>query len=183
MGSGAPRGGGGDQRWATFVRNHAKTVVACDFLVSITATFRVLYVFVAMEIGSRRILHVNVTDHPTAEWTIQQFREFLPYDHPYQFAIHDRDAIFSAAVDSALKDFGVCAIKTPVRTPTANAFCERVIGTMRRQCLDFIIPINQRHLRSTVREFVSYYNRGRPHSSFRTRNSGAYPGQRPGRGP
>ncbi len=151
---------------ATFVRNHAKTVVACDFLVSITATFRVFYVFVAMEIGSRRILHVNVTDHPTAEWTIQQFREFLEYDHPYRFAIHDRDAIFSKSVDSALRDFGVRALKTPIRTPTANSFCERVIGTIRRECLDFIIPINERHLRTTVREFVWYYNRGRPHSSL-----------------
>jgi transposase InsO family protein len=160
---GTPRG---DQRWATFVHNHAKAIVACDFLVSVTATFRVLYVFVAMEIGSRRILHVNVTDHPTAEWTIQQFREFLAYDHPYRFVIHDRDAIFSAAVDSALKDFGVRALRTPVRTPTANAFCERVIGTIRRECLDFIIPINERHLRATVREFVTFYNRGRPHSSL-----------------
>jgi transposase InsO family protein len=166
LGSGTPRGSRGDQRWATFVRNHAKSVVACDFLISITARFRVLYVFVAMEIDSRRILHVNVTDHPTAEWTVQQFREFLAYDHPYRFVIHDRDAIFSAAVDSALKNFGVRALKTPVRTPTANAFCERVIGTIRRECLDFIIPMNQRHLRSTVREFVTYYNRGRPHSSL-----------------
>jgi putative transposase len=160
---GGPRG---DQRWAAFVRNHARAIVACDFLVSVSATFRVLYVFVAMEIGSRRILHVNVTDHPTAEWTIQQFREFLAYDHPYRFIIHDRDAIFSAAVDSALTDFGVRALRTPVRTPTANAFCERVIGTIRRECLDFIIPMNERHLRSTVREFVTFYNRGRPHSSL-----------------
>jgi putative transposase len=141
--------------------------VACDFLVSVTATFRILYVFVAMEIGSRRILHVKVTAHPTAEWTIQQFREFLEYDHPYRFLIHDRDAaIFSAAVDSALDDFGVRALKTPVRTPTANGFCERVIGTIRRECLDFLIPINERHLCSIVLEFVRYYNRGRPHSSL-----------------
>ena len=160
------RGPREDQRWATFVHNHAKANVACDFFVSVTATFRVLYVFVALEIGSRRILHVNVTDHPTAEWTIQQFREFLAFDHPYRFVIHDRDAIFSAAADSALRDFGVRALRTPVRTPTANAFSERVIGTIRRECLDFIIPISERHLRSTVREFVAYYNRGRPHSSL-----------------
>jgi putative transposase len=117
-------------------------------------------------VSSRRILHVNVTDHPTAEWTIQQFREFLAYDHRYRFVIHDRDTIFSKSVDLAVKNFGVRALKTPIRTPTANAFCERVIGTLRRECLDFIIPINERHLRSTVREFVAYYNRGRPHSSL-----------------
>src|ERR1700739_45200 len=83
------------QRWATFVRNHAKAIVACDFFISVTTTFRVLYVFVAMEIGTRRILHTNVTAHPTSEWTIQQFREFLTFDHPYRFLIHDRDGIFS----------------------------------------------------------------------------------------
>jgi transposase InsO family protein len=104
--------------------------VACDFFVSVSATFPGIYVFVAMEIGSRRILLINVTDHPTAEWTIQQFREFLAYHHPYRFVIHDRDSIFSTAVDQALKDCGVRALKTPVRTPTANAFCERVIGTI-----------------------------------------------------
>lgn len=102
LGSDPGRGPRGDQRWATFVRNHAKAIVACDFFVSVTSTFRIIYVFVALEIGSRRILHVNVTDHPTAEWTTQQFREFLAFDHPHRFVIHDRDAIFSAAVDSAL---------------------------------------------------------------------------------
>ena len=79
-----PSGGAHDQRWASFVRNHAKAMVACDFFVSITATFQILYVFVAMEIGSRQILHLNVTAHPTAEWTTQQFREVLAEPHPYE---------------------------------------------------------------------------------------------------
>ena len=79
-----PRGSSG-QRWQTFIRNHAQAIVACDFLISVTASFRVVYVFVAMEIGSRRILHCNVTEHPTAEWTTQQFREFLAFDHPYRY--------------------------------------------------------------------------------------------------
>jgi hypothetical protein len=83
-----------NQRWSTFVRNHARAIVACDFFVSVTATFRVLYVFVAMEVGTRRIVHFNVTAHPTAEWTMQQFREFLAFAHPYRFVIHDRDSIF-----------------------------------------------------------------------------------------
>ena len=96
-------------RWSTFVRNHSKAVIACDFFQSVTATFRVVYVFVAMEAGSRRILHCNVTQHPTAEWTIQQFREFLPSDHKYRFLIHDRDSIFSAEVDRTLKAFGIRA--------------------------------------------------------------------------
>ena len=123
-------------------------------------------VFVAMEIGSRRILHTNVTEHPTAEWATQQFREFLAYDHPYKFVIHDRDCIFSAALHLALKGFGVRPIRTPVRSPMANAFCERLIGTIRRECLDYLIPLNERHLRRTVKEFTRYYNRGRPHSAL-----------------
>src|SRR5262249_875140 len=140
--------------------------VAGDFFVSVTATFRIVYVFVAMEIGSRRILHFNVTEHPTAEWTTQQFREFLSFDHPYRFLIHDRDKIFSSAVDEALRGFGIRVLKTPVRAPKANAYCERLIGTIRRECLDYLIPLNERHLRLILREFVNYYNRGRPHSSL-----------------
>ena len=93
---------GADQRWATFVRNEAKAIVACDFFVSITLSFRVLYVFVAMEIGSRRILQCNVTAHPTAEWTTQQFREVFADLHPYRFVIHDRDSIFSPLLDLTL---------------------------------------------------------------------------------
>ena len=79
-----------------------------------------------MEIESRRIVHCNVTEHPTAEWTAQQFREFLAFDHPYRFVIHDRDTIFARSVDQTLSGFGIHVLKTPVRTPTANAFCERL---------------------------------------------------------
>ncbi len=161
-----PRGSSRNQRWATFVRNHAKTIVACDFLVSITAKFQILYVFVAMEIGSRRILHFNVTAHPTAEWTTQQFREILADPHLYRFVIHDRDSIFSSALDNSLKDFGVRPIRLPVRAPKANAYCERLVGTIRRECLDYLIPINDRHLRLIMKEFVVHYNRGRPHSAL-----------------
>ncbi|MEP6962446.1 MAG: integrase core domain-containing protein, partial [Acidobacteriota bacterium] len=141
-------------------------MIACDFFVSVTASFHILYVFVAMEIGSRRILHTNVTAHPSAEWTNQQMRELIAFDHGYKFLIHDRDSIFSAEVDQTLKDAAVRVLKTPVRSPTANAYCERLIGTIRRECLDYIIPINERHLRRTVKEFATHYNRGRPHSSL-----------------
>ena len=160
------RGGSSDQRWATFVRNHAKAIVACDFFVTVTVTFRILYVLVAMEIGSRRILHCNVTEHPTADWTTQQFRETLDEPHPFRFLIHDRDAIFSPAVDITLKDFGICVRKTPKRAPKANAYCERLVGTIRRECLDYLIPLNERHLRLILKEFVAYYNRGRPHAAL-----------------
>jgi len=96
------------QHWATFVRNHADALVACDFMVAVTAKFRLLYVFVILERGSRRILHCNVTAHPTAEWTLQQFRETFSGETPYRFLIHDRDSIFSADLDQELaQSFGL----------------------------------------------------------------------------
>jgi putative transposase len=154
------------QHWQTFVRNHAQAIVAADFLVAITAGLRVLYVFVVMEVGSRRILHCNVTAHPTAGWTLQQFREAIPSDHGYRFLIHDRDTIFSEEVDEHLQAFGLKILRTPVRAPKANAYCERLMGTIRREWLDFLIPLNEKHLRRELREWVTHYNSGRPHSSL-----------------
>src|ERR1017187_8746613 len=155
------------QHWKTFVKNHARGIVACDFLVAVTARFQVLYVFLAMEVGSRRILHHNVTAHPTVAWTLQQFREAIPSDHAYQFLIHDRDSIFSPELDQQLKNnFKLKVLRTPLRAPKANAYCERLVGTVRRECLDFMIPLSERHLRLTLRSWVTHYNKGRPHSSL-----------------
>jgi transposase InsO family protein len=153
------------QRWRTFVRNHARGILASDFLVVVTARFRVLYVFVVMEVGTRKIVHFNVTDHPTADWTLQQFREVMG-EQSHRFVIHDRDSIYSLQLDSALKAMGLRVLKTPFQAPQANACCERVIGTIRRECLDFLIPLNERHLRGLLKEWVAHYNRGRPHSSL-----------------
>jgi len=154
------------QRWLPFVHNHAKGIVACDFFVVMTATFRILYVFVLMEVGSRRTLHHNVTARPTAEWTLQQFRETLPGNHPYRFVLHDRDSIFSQELDKAVTRLGVRVLRTPVRAPKANAYCERLGGSLRRECLDFLIPLSEGHLRRIVKEWGFHYNRGRPHSSL-----------------
>jgi putative transposase len=162
---GRPRPPAG-QRWSTFVRNHAHAIVACDFFTSVTATFQVLYVFVAIEIGTRRMLHVNATDHPTAEWTRQQFRAFLDGESGHRYLIHDRDTVFSAEVDEALNGFGLKVLRTPVRSPMANAYCERVIGTIRRECLDYLIPLNARHLKRVLSEFATHHNRGRPHTAL-----------------
>ena len=146
----------------TFIQNHARVMVACDFFVVITAAFRTLYVFIVIEIGSRQILHHNATAHPTAEWTLQQFREALPGGHPYRFAVHDRDRIFSEAVDQGLTDHGVRVLRTRVRAPKANSVCERLGGSLPRECLDFLIPFNEHHLQLTVRDWAIHYNRGRP---------------------
>lgn len=160
---GKPRG---DQRWATFLKTHAKAIVACDFFVAITATFRLLYVFVAIEHGSRRLARVAVTAHPSAEWTLVQLREVVGLDHSYCYLIHDRDSIFARPVDDSIRALGLAVLKSPPRSPRANAICERVIGTIRRECLDWVIPISERHLRLILKEWVAHYNRGRPHSAL-----------------
>jgi putative transposase len=155
-----------EQGWLAFVHNHAKVITACDFFVVVTATFRILYVFVILELESRCILHFNVTAHPTAEWTLQQFREALAGDHPYRFVIHDRDSIFSQDLDQAVADMGVRVLRRPVRAPTANAICERFGGTLRRECLDFVIPLTERHLKLILQSWVTHYHHGRPHMSL-----------------
>jgi putative transposase len=154
------------QRWATFVRNHAKAIVASDFLTVVTARFQFLYVFVVMEVGSRKMVHLNVTRHPTAEWTLQQFREAIPWEHDYRFVIMDRDGKFSADLRRSFRAMGVRVLRTPRRAPQANAYCERLLGTTRRECLDFLIPFSERHLRQVLRSWVTYYNHMRPHSSL-----------------
>ena len=131
-----------------------------------TVRFRILYVFVVLEVGTRRILHWNVTEHPTAEWTIQQFRAVITPETAHRFVLHDRDTIFATTVDRAIASMGRHVLKTPARTPQANAFCERLIGTMRRECLDWLIPIHEGHLRWILRDWVIHYNRGRPHASL-----------------
>jgi transposase InsO family protein len=119
-----------------------------------------------LDVGTRRIVHWNVTAHPTAEWTVQQFRAIVPGDQPQRFLIHDRDTIYAAAVDEAVTAMGLTVLKTPVRCPQANAFCERLIGTIRRECLDWLIVLNERHLRAVLREWLAHYNQGRPHASL-----------------
>jgi putative transposase len=154
------------QSWGTFVRNHASETLACDFFVAVTATFRLVYVFLVLEIGTRRILHWNTTEHPTAAWTAQQFRSFFTGDEAYRFVIHDRDAAFSPVVDEVLRSMNLRVLKTPPDMPQADAFCERLIGTVRRECLDHLIPLHERHLRSIMAEWVCHYHHGRPHASL-----------------
>ncbi len=141
-------------------------LITCDFATVVTAHFRILYVLVLMEVGTRRILRYNVTSRSTALWTAQQFREAIPSDHSYRFLIHDRDSIFSEQVDEAVEGLGLQALRTPVRAPQANAYCERLIGTTRRECLDYMIPLSEKHLQKILREWVAHYNHGRPHSSL-----------------
>ena len=154
----------GDQRWPTFLKNHAKAILACDFFVAVTATFRMLYVFVVIEHGTRRLAHVNVTAHPSADWTLQQLRTVVGEEGGDRYLIHDRDKIFAKHLDDSIRALGVEVLRSPIASPKANSICERVIGTIRRECLDWMIPLSEAHLRSILKAWVEHYNRGRPHS-------------------
>ena len=129
---GQPRG---DQRWATFLKNHARSILACDFFVAVTVTFRLLYVFVVIEHGRRRLAHVGVTNHPSEDWTLQQLREVVGDDGIHRYLIHDRDSIFARHFDNSIQALGLKVLRTPFRSPKANSICERLIGTIRRECL------------------------------------------------
>ena len=158
---GQPRG---DQRWSTFLKNHAKAVLACDFFIVVTATFRMLYVFVVIEHSTRRLAQINVTSNPSADWTLQQLREVVGDEGAHQYLIHDRDKIFAKHLDDSIRALGIEVLRSPAASPKANSICERVIGTIRRECLDWMIPLSEAHLRSILKSWVEHYNRGRPHS-------------------
>jgi putative transposase len=160
---GRPRG---DLRWSTFLRLHAHGIIACDFFVAVTATFRLLYVCVVIEHRSRRLIHYNVTAHPSAAWTLQQLREAVGYKERYKFLIHDRDCIFASQLDESIRALGVRVLKSAPRSPKMNAVCERVIGTIRRECLDWLIPLSESHLRSILKSWIGHYNAGRPHMAL-----------------
>lgn len=160
---GRPRG---NLRWSTFLRLHARGLIACDFFVAVTARFRHLYVLVVIEHDSRRIVHFNLTTHPTAAWTLQQLREVVGHQDQYKFLLHDRDSIFARDFDQSIRKLGVRVLKSPPRCPKANAICERVIGTIRRECLDWLIPLSESHLRSILKSWTTHYNGGRPHMAL-----------------
>ena len=154
---GRPRG---DQRWSTFLRNHARAVVACDFFVAVTTTFRSLYVFVVIHHGSRRLVRFNVTAYPTSAWTLQQLREVVGYEDGYRYLIHDHDNIFAKCLDESIASLGITVLKSPLQSPKANAICERVIGTIRRECLDWLIPLSESHLRLILKSWVATTTKG-----------------------
>jgi transposase InsO family protein len=124
------------------------------------------YVLVVIEHGTRRLAHANVTAHPTAAWTLQQLREAVgDHDH-HRYLIHDRDRIFAKHLDDSIQALGITTLRAPVASPKANSICDRVIGTIRRERLDWVIPLTESHLRSILREWVTHYNYGRPHSAL-----------------
>jgi hypothetical protein len=154
------------QRWSTFLRNHLKGLAACDFFVVPTVTFQRLFVLVILSHDRRLIRHVAVTAHPTAEWTARQLVEAFPDSEPTHI-IHDNDGAFRAEFERQVEAMGIIDVPITPGHWLQNAYCERVIGTFRRDCTDHLIVINERHLLRIVREYVEqYYNVARPHLSL-----------------
>jgi len=150
------------QTWRSFMANHMGVAAACDFFTVPTLTFKVLSVFVVLNHDRRRILHVNVTHHPTAEWTAQQITEAFPDDVP-RFLHRDRDSIYGDVFKRRVTAMGIEEIVSAKQSPWQNPFVERVIGSNRRECSDHIIPLGEGHLRRVLREYVAYYNESRCH--------------------
>jgi transposase InsO family protein len=154
------------QTWKAFLRNHLAGTIAIDFLTVPTVTFNVLYVFFVLSPERRRVLHVNVTAHPYAAWTAQQIVEAIGADIVPLRLIRDRDAIFGREFDARVDNLGVQQIRISPRSPWQNGYAERWVGTLRRELLDHLIVLGERHLLRLVREHVAYYNEDRPHMSL-----------------
>ena len=154
------------QTWRTFLRNHTKALASIDFFVLPTVTFRLLIVFIVLRHERRQIVHFGVTAHPTAAWVAQQITEAFPWDSAPHYVIHDRDSVYGALVRARIKAMGIEEVVTAPRSPWQNPFAERVIGSIRRECLDHLIVIDERHLRRVLASYFDYYHRSRTHLSL-----------------
>jgi putative transposase len=154
------------QTWKTFLANHTADLVSVDFFTVPTATFRILYVFVILRHDRREIIHFNATYHPTAEWTAQQIVEAFPFDNVPRYLIRDRDSIYGARFRNRVKSLGIEEVLTAPRSPWQNPYVERLIGSIRRECLNHIIIINERHLRRQLKSYSTYYHTARTHLSL-----------------
>jgi len=151
------------QTWRTFLENHVKTMVSVDFFTVPTIRFQILYVFLVLAHERRRIVHFNVTTHPTAEWTAQQLREAFPWDTAPRYLLRDRDRIFGQHFVNQVKAMGIKQVLSAPRSPWQRGYVERVIGTLRRECLDHVIVFNERSLHRHLQSFLGYYHRSRTH--------------------
>jgi transposase InsO family protein len=152
------------QTWGSFLKNHAHDIWACDFLQTYDLWFRTLFVFFIIEVGSRRVVHWAVTSHPTDAWVAQQLREATPFDMRPRFLLRDNDRKYGA--EFARVASGIEMLRTPIRAPKANAVCERFLGSVRRECLDQMLVLNERQLQRVVKEYVVYFNAARPHQGL-----------------
>jgi transposase InsO family protein len=160
------RRGPPSQNWRTFLQNHSKELVSLDFLTIPTASFKILFVLVILSNDRRRILHFNVTGHPTAAWTAQQLVEACGIDEKPKFLLRDRDAIYGKQFSQRAQTLGIKEVLTAYRSPWQNPYVERIIGSIRRECLDHVIVLGPRHLKRILTGYVDYYNGVRTHLSL-----------------
>jgi putative transposase len=144
------------QTWRTFLTNHVEQMASLDFFLVPTATFRVLFVFVVLSHARRRVLHLQVTEHPSQEWTMQQMREAFPWDEAPRYVLRDRDAIYGRDFADLTREMGMEEVLTAPRSPWQNPFAERLVGSIRRECLDHVIVWDERSLRRTLHNYFAY---------------------------
>lgn len=150
------------QLWKTFLHNHKNEILAMDFFTVPTVTFKIQYVFFIIHHGTRKIIHANVTEHPSTQWVIQQLREVFDFEHGFKYLIHDRDSIFSG-MKTVLPGFGVQSLRTSFKSPWQNGIAERFVLTAKTELIYNVIIFNQRHLQRLMKEYVDYYNNDRCH--------------------
>ena len=158
------------QTWRPFLDNHVPDIAACDFFTVPTVTFRVLYVFIVLRHDRREVVHFNVTTNPCAEWTAQQIINAFPYEAAPRFLIRDRDGIYGEYFQNRVKSLEIEEVPIAPRSPWQNPYCERVIGSIRRECLDHVIVLDEAHVRRILTDYFAYYHGSRPHLSL-DRNS------------
>jgi putative transposase len=150
------------QSWKTFLHNHKDEILAMDFFTVPTVTFKIQYVFFIIHHGTRKIIHANVTEHPSTQWVVQQFREGFDFEHSFKYLIHDRDSIFSGMKD-ILPGFGIQSVRTSFKSPWQNGIAERFVLTAKTELIHNVIVFNQRHLQRLMKEYIDYYNNDRCH--------------------
>jgi len=152
--------------WRTFLDQHVRDLVSIDFFIVPTVTFRVLFVFIVLAHDRRRIVHFNVTEHPTAQWTAQQIVEAFPFDTAPGYLIRDGDGIYGDCVTRRIESLGIDEVITAPASPWQNAYVERMIGTLRRELFDHVIVLNERHLKRLMSSYLDYYHPWRTHQSL-----------------
>jgi transposase InsO family protein len=171
-----PRG----QNWSTFLRNHAHEIWACDFLQAYDVFFRPIFAFVFIELATRKVILAATTRFPSRPWVTQQLRKATPSGAAPRFLIRDRDDKFGIAFDALARASGIRIVRTAVRAPNMNAICERFLGSLRRECLDHVLVLDERHFQRVVAEYVRYHNAARPHQGLGQQTP--IPAERPAEG-
>src|SRR6266851_523631 len=154
------------QKWATFVHNHASQIWACDALSDHPFFFRPLFAFFLIELKSRKVIHVGVTQSPTDPWVAQQLREATPYGHVPKYLIRDNDGKFGSCFTRVATTSGIEILTTPVHAPRANAICERFMRSVRQECLDHLLILQEKQLQRVLNAYVAYFNQARPHQGI-----------------